>query len=201
MAADNKLLGNFELIGIPPAPRGLPQIEVTFDIDANGILHVSAKDLGTGKEQSIKITASSGLNEEEIKKMMRDAESHGEDDKRKKQLAEARNEADTLIYTVEKSLKDYGDKLTESEKKDIEDALERCRKAKDSANEVSEIKSAVEELTSKSHKLAEHIYSKTSAQAGEGTAGTQTGAGTAGAKGPEEEVVEAEFEDVDKKDK
>jgi len=201
MASDNKLLGNFELIGIPPAPRGLPQIEVTFDIDANGILHVSAKDLGTGKEQSIKITASSGLNEEEIKKMMRDAESHGEDDKRKKQLAEARNEADTLIYTVEKSLKDYGDKLTESEKKDIEDALERCRKAKDSANEVSEIKSAVEELTSKSHKLAEHIYSKTSAQAGEGTAGTQTGAGTAGAKGPEEEVVEAEFEDVDKKDK
>ncbi len=201
MASDNKLLGNFELIGIPPAPRGLPQIEVTFDIDANGILHVSAKDLGTGKEQSIKITASSGLNEEEIKKMMRDAESHGEDDKRKKQLAEARNEADTLIYTVEKSLKDYGDKLTESEKKDIEDALERCRKAKDSANEVSEIKSAVEELTSKSHKLAEHIYRKTSAQAGEGTAGTQTGAGTAGAKGPEEEVVEAEFEDVDKKDK
>ena len=201
MAADNKLLGNFELIGIPPAPRGLPQIEVTFDIDANGILHVSAKDLGTGKEQSIKITASSGLNEEEIKRMMRDAESHGEDDKRKKQLAEARNEADTLIYTVEKSLKDYGDKLTESEKKDIEDAVERCRKAKDTSNESSEIKSAVEELTSKSHKLAEHIYSKTGAQAGEGTAGTQTGAGTAGAKGPEEEVVEAEFEDVDKKDK
>lgn len=201
MASDNKLLGNFELIGIPPAPRGLPQIEVTFDIDANGILHVSAKDLGTGKEQSIKITASSGLNEEEIKRMMRDAESHGEDDKRKKQLAESRNEADTLIYSVEKSLKDYGDKLTESEKKDIEDALERCRKAKDTSNEASEIKSAVEELTTKSHKLAEHIYRTTGAKAGEGTAGTQTGTGTAGAKGPEEEVVEAEFEDVDKKDK
>lgn len=201
MASDNKLLGNFELIGIPPAPRGLPQIEVTFDIDANGILHVSAKDLGTGKEQSIKITASSGLNEEEIKRMMRDAESHGEDDKRKKQLAESRNEADTLIYSVEKSLKDYGDKLTESEKKDIEDALERCRKAKETSNEASEIKSAVEELTSKSHKLAEHIYRTTGAKAGEGTAGTQTGTGTAGAKGPEEEVVEAEFEDVDKKDK
>jgi len=201
MASDNKLLGNFELIGIPPAPRGLPQIEVTFDIDANGILHVSAKDLGTGKEQSIKITASSGLNEEEIKRMVRDAESHGEDDKRKKQLAESRNEADTLIYSVEKSLKDYGDKLTESEKKDIEDALERCRKAKETSNEASEIKSAVEELTSKSHKLAEHIYRTTGAKAGEGTAGTQTGTGTAGAKGPEEEVVEAEFEDVDKKDK
>ena len=162
---------------------------------------MSAKDLGTGKEQSIKITASSGLNEEEIKRMMRDAESHGEDDKRKKQLAESRNEADTLIYSVEKSLKDYGDKLTESEKKDIEDALERCRKAKETSNEASEIKSAVEELTSKSHKLAEHIYRTTGAKAGEGTAGTQTGTGTAGAKGPEEEVVEAEFEDVDKKDK
>ena len=201
MAADNKLLGNFELIGIPPAPRGLPQIEVTFDIDANGILHVAAKDLGTGKEQSIKITASSGLNEEEIKKMTRDAESHVEDDKRKKQLAEARNEADTLIYTVEKSLKDYGDKLADSEKKDIQDALERCRSVKDTSNEASEIKSAVEDLTTKSHKLAEHIYRTTGAQASAGTAGAQSGAGAAGSKGPEEEVVEAEFEDVDKKDK
>ena len=201
MAADNKLLGNFELIGIPPAPRGIPQIEVTFDIDANGILHVSAKDLGTGKEQSIKITASSGLTEEEIKKMTRDAEAHTEEDKRKKQLAEVRNEADTLVYTVEKSLKDYGDKLTEPEKKDIQDALERCKRAKDTGNEVSEIKSAIEELSTKSHKLAEHIYRSAGAQAGAQTAGAQAGAGDAGAKGPEEEVVEAEFEDVDKKDK
>jgi molecular chaperone DnaK len=201
MAADNKLLGNFELIGIPPAPRGIPQIEVTFDIDANGILHVSAKDLGTGKEQSIKITASSGLTEEEIKKMTRDAEAHTEEDKRKKQLAEVRNEADTLVYTVEKSLKDYGDKLTEPEKKDIQDAIEKCRRAKDTSNEVSEIKSAIEELSTKSHKLAEHIYRSAGAQAGAQTAGAQTGAGDAGAKGPEEEVVEAEFEDVDKKDK
>jgi molecular chaperone DnaK len=201
MAADNKLLGNFELIGIPPAPRGIPQIEVTFDIDANGILHVSAKDLGTGKEQSIKITASSGLTEEEIKKMTRDAEAHTEEDKRKKQLAEVRNEADTLVYTVEKSLKDYGDKLTEPEKKDIQDALERCKRAKDTGNEVSEIKSAIEDLSTKSHKLAEHIYRSAGAQAGDQTAGAQTGAGDAGAKGPEEEVVEAEFEDVDKKDK
>lgn len=201
MASDNKLLGNFELIGIPPAPRGIPQIDVTFDIDANGILHVSAKDLGTGKEQSIKITASSGLTEEEIKKMTRDAEAHTEEDKRKKQLAEARNEADTLVYTVEKSLKDYGDKLTEPEKKDIQDAIEKCRRAKDTSNEVSEIKSAIEELSTKSHKLAEHIYRATGAQAGAQTSGAQTGAGDAGAKGPEEEVVEAEFEDVDKKDK
>jgi molecular chaperone DnaK len=201
MAADNKLLGNFELIGIPPAPRGIPQIEVTFDIDANGILHVSAKDLGTGKEQSIKITASSGLTEEEIKKMTRDAEAHTEEDKRKKQLAEVRNEADTLVYTVEKSLKDYGDKLTEPEKKDIQDAIEKCRRAKDTSSDVSEIKSAIEELSTKSHKLAEHIYRGAGAQAGAQTAGAQTGAGDAGAKGPEEEVVEAEFEDVDKKDK
>ncbi|MEK7742640.1 MAG: molecular chaperone DnaK, partial [Nitrospirota bacterium] len=146
MASDNKLLGNFELIGIPPAPRGIPQVEVTFDIDANGILHVSAKDLGTGKEQSIRITASSGLSAEEVKKMTRDAESHGEDDKNKKQLAEARNEADTMIYSAEKSLKEYGDKLSESEKKDIEAALEKCKKAKDSSADASEIKSSVESL-------------------------------------------------------
>jgi molecular chaperone DnaK len=203
MAADNKLLGNFELIGIPPAPRGIPQIEVTFDIDANGILHVSAKDLGTGREQSIRITASSGLSEEEIKKMMRDAESHGDEDKRKKQLAEVKNEADTLVYTVEKSLKDYGDRLSESEKKEIENALENCKKIKDTSNNISEIKTATEDLTRKSHKLAEHIYST----AGAGTAGAGAGTGTSatkereGAKGPEEEVVEAEFEDVDKKEK
>jgi len=199
MAADNKLLGNFELIGIPPAPRGIPQIEVTFDIDANGILHVSAKDLGTGKEQSIRITASSGLSEEEIKKMTRDAEAHAEDDKSKRHLAEARNEADTLVYTVEKSLRDYGDKLTETEKTEIQDALEKCRQLKDSSNEVSAIKSAVENLTRASHKLAEHIYKTAGAQAGAGSgagaAGTQQ---EAGAKGPEEEVVEAEFEEVDK---
>ena len=203
MAADNKLLGNFELIGIPPAPRGIPQIEVTFDIDANGILHVSAKDLGTGREQSIRITASSGLSEEEIKKMMRDAESHGDEDKRKKHLAEARNEADTLVYTVEKSLRDYGDRLSESEKKEIENALENCKKTKDTSNDISEIKTAIEDLTKKSHKLAEHIYSA----AGAGTAGAGAGTGASatqereGAKGHEEEVVEAEFEDVDKKEK
>jgi molecular chaperone DnaK len=204
MASDNKLLGNFELIGIPPAPRGVPQVEVTFDIDANGILHVSAKDLGTGREQSIRITASSGLSEDEIKKMMGDAESHGEEDRRKKQLAEAKNEADTLVYTVEKSLTDYGDKLTESEKKDIENALEKCRKAKDTSNEVSEIRTSIEDLSRKSHKLAEHIY-KTAGAGAAGTGGTGTGAAAGqereGAKGPEEEVVEAEFEDVDKKEK
>ncbi|MFZ3122872.1 MAG: molecular chaperone DnaK [Thermodesulfovibrionales bacterium] len=194
MASDNKLLGNFELIGIPPALRGIPQIEVTFDIDANGILHVSAKDLGTGKEQSIRITASSGLSPDEVKKMTRDAESHGEDDKNKKQLAEARNEADTMIYSAEKSLKEYGDKLSESEKKDIEAALEKCKKAKDSSADASEIKSSVESLMKASHKLAEHIYKAAGDQQASGA-----GAEASGAKPSEEDVVEAEFEDVDKK--
>ncbi len=197
MAADNKMLGNFELIGIPPAPRGIPQIEVTFDIDANGILHVSARDIGTGREQSIRITASSGLTEEEINKMKRDAEAHSTEDKKKKQLAEAKNEADTLVYTVEKSLKDYGDKITENEKKEIEEALERCRKAKDAGNDAAEMKSATENLMTKSHKLAEHVYKAGAAQSGQGT-GPSESAGDAGAKGPEEEAVEAEFEDVDK---
>jgi len=196
MASDNRLLGNFELLGIPPAPRGIPQIEVTFDIDANGILHVSAKDLGTGKEQSIRITASSGLGEDEIKKMMRDADSHAEEDRKKKQLAEARNEADTLIYSVEKSLRDYGNKLLEAEKKEIEEALEKCRKVKESSTDASELKSSVENLMKTSHKLAEHIYKTASAhKAGD------TAAGTSGSKPAEEEVVEAEFEDVDKNKK
>ncbi|HWR59373.1 MAG TPA: molecular chaperone DnaK [Thermodesulfovibrionales bacterium] len=199
MASDNKLLGVFELVGIPPAPRGVPQVEVSFDIDANGILHVSAKDLGTGKEQSIRITVSSGLSDEEIKKMMRDAESHAEDDRKKKQLAEAKNEADTLVYSVEKSLRDYGDKVTESEKKEIEEALERCRKVKDTSVEATEIKSAIESLTKASYKIAEHVYK--TAGPGAGT-GAQSGPGPDGkGKSPEEEVVEAEFEDVNKKEK
>jgi molecular chaperone DnaK len=192
MASDNKLLGNFELIGIPPAPRGIPQIEVTFDIDANGILHVSAKDLGTNKEQSIRITASSGLSEDEIKNMVRDADSHADEDRKKKQLAEARNTADTLVYTVEKSLKDYGDKINDDEKRDIEEALENCRKIKDSSSDPEEIKATTDRLTTVSHKLAEHIYKSAGAQPqGDG------GAGQPGKEG-EEEVVEAEFEDVDK---
>ncbi len=201
MAADNKLLGVFELVGIPPAPRGVPQIEVTFDIDANGILHVSAKDLGTGKEQSIRITASSGLTEEEIQRMMKEAEAHAEEDKRKRQLAEARNEADTLIYSVEKSLREYGDKVTDAEKKEIEEALENCKKVKDSATDASEIKSAIERLTQASYKLAEHIYQNAQAyqgaQAGAGS-GTQAESSDGSKPKEEEEVVEAEFEDVDK---
>jgi molecular chaperone DnaK len=195
MAADNKLLGNFELIGIPPAPRGVPQIEVSFDIDANGILHVSAKDLGTNKEQSIRITASSGLNESEIKNMVRDAEEHSQEDHKKKQLAEARNNADTLVYTVEKSLTDYGDKITPDEKRDIEEALENCKKLKDSSSDPAEIKATTDKLMQVSHKLAEHLYKSAGAHAHQGGPTDGPGQGT---KPPEEEVVEAEFEDVDK---
>ncbi|UCD36434.1 MAG: molecular chaperone DnaK [Nitrospiraceae bacterium] len=199
MAADNKLLGNFELVGIPPAPRGVPQIEVTFDIDANGILHVSAKDKGTGKEQSIRITASSGLSEEEIKNMTKDAESHASEDKKRRQLAEAKNEADTLVYTVEKSLKDYGDKVSEDEKQKINTALEKCKNLKETATDPDELKKAIEELTAASHKIAEEMY-----KAGAAGAGPEAGAGPAGAEEPpkeKEDVVEAEFEDADQEKK
>jgi len=202
MASDNKLLGVFELTDIPPAPRGLPQIEVGFDIDANGILHVAAKDLGTGKEQSIKITASSGLSDDEIKKMVRDAETHSDEDKKRKDFVEAKNSADTLVYSVEKSLKDYGDKITPDEKLAVESALEKCRKAKDSGTSVDEVKAAVEELTKASHKLAEQVYKETqqaSAAGGAGAAGEgPTDGGAKAGKPGEEDVVEAEFEDVDK---
>ncbi len=194
MASDNKVLGNFELVGIPPAPRGVPQIEVTFDIDANGILHVSAKDKGTGKEQSIRITASSGLSEEEIDKMTKDAESHGEEDRNKRALAEAKNEADTLIYTVEKSLKDYGDKVSEDEKQQINTALEKCKNLKDTTTDADELKKAVEELTTASHKIAEEMY-KQGAAGAEGA--EQSAEGTDEDK-EKEDVVEAEFEDADK---
>ncbi|PKL51471.1 MAG: molecular chaperone DnaK [Nitrospira bacterium HGW-Nitrospira-1] len=193
MAADNKLLGNFELIGIPTAPRGVPQIEVSFDIDANGILHVAAKDLGTNKEQSIRITATSGLAEEEIKKMVRDAEAHSAEDHKKKELAEAKNNADSLVHTVEKSLMDYSDKITADEKREIEEALEHCKKTKDSSIDAAEIRAAHDKLAAASHKLAEHIY-KTAGAHTEGAAGAEQGAKKEG----EEEVVEAEFEDVDK---
>jgi molecular chaperone DnaK len=196
MSADNKLLGVFELVGIPPAPRGIPQIEVTFDIDANGILHVSAKDKGTGKEQSIRITASSGLTEEEIQKMTKDAESHGEEDRKKRQLAEKRNEADTLIYTAEKSLREYGDKITDEEKKQITDALENCKKLKDTTDNVDELQKSIQDLNSASHKLAEHIY-KTADTGAQQTA-EAAGPSASEEKPQKEDVVEAEFEEADK---
>jgi len=190
MAADNKTLGNFELTGLPPAPRGVPQIEVTFDIDANGIVHVSAKDLGTGKEQSIRITASSGLSKEEIDKMVRDAESHSAEDKKKRELIEARNQADSLIYSTEKSLKEFGDKIDAGEKKKIEDGVAALKKAME-GSDADAIKKASDELTQASHKLAEAVYAKAQGNGGDQPADAPQ-EGAAGG----EKVVEAEFEEV-----
>jgi molecular chaperone DnaK len=199
MAGDNRTLGRFELTGIPPAPRGLPQIDVAFDIDANGIVHVSAKDLGTGKEQSIRITASSGLSEEEIEKLVKEAEAHSEDDKKKKDLIEARNQADALVYSVEKNMKEMGDKIDADDKSKIEEAMTRLKKAME-GDDASAITSAQEELTQASHKLAEAMYAKASAQQEE----TGTGAGASAGEGAQpggetkndDDVVDADFEEV-----
>ena len=198
IAASNKTLGRFELVGIPPAPRGIPQIEVTFDIDANGIVNVSAKDLATNKEQSIQITASSGLSEEEIQQAVKDAELHADDDRKKKEIVEARNNADTLIYTTERSIKDLGNKVDEETKKRVEDAIAALRKAMETDDD-QEIKRLSEELTQQSHKLAEAMYQQAS-QKGDQQPGGGDEAGAGGAKAPEEDVVDADFEEV-KEDK
>jgi len=197
MASQNRTLGRFDLVGIPPAPRGVPQIEVTFDIDANGIVHVSAKDLGTGKEQKIRIESSSGLSESEIEKMVKDAELHAEEDRKEKERVETINEADTLIYSTEKSLKELGDKLPEDEKNKIEAAVADLKKAMESGV-VEDIKAKTEALTQASHKLAEEMYKNAGAQ-GAGAAG---GPSAAGAAGPEsaaasEEPKSGSVEDVD----
>ena len=193
LATDNKTIGNFELVGIPTAPRGVPQIEVTFDIDANGILHVSAKDLGTGKEQSIQITASSGLSKEEIERMVKEAESHAGDDKKKRELIEARNQADGLAYTTEKSLKEHSEKLDSDTKKLIEDALAELKTAME-GDDSEVIKTKSEALAQASHKLAEMMYAQ--AQQDE-----PAGAEGASGESADENVVDAEFEDVDEKEK
>jgi len=200
MANDNKLLGQFDLVGIPPAPRGMPQVEVTFDIDANGIVHVSAKDLGTQKEQSIKITASSGLTKEEIDRLVKDAQAHTEGDKQRRRLAEARNQADSLIYNTEKNLTEHGDKLGEADKNTIKDAIAAVRKAME-GNDPAAIESAVHTLTTASHKLAEEMYKRASAAGDQGAAGADAspgGHGDGGSSGKDDKVVDAEFEEVDK---
>ena len=180
MAAQNRTLGNFDLVGIPPAPRGVPQIEVTFDIDANGIVHVSAKDLGTGKEQHIQITSSSGLSEDEINRMVKDAEANAASDKEKREAVDAKNEADSLIYATEKGLKDLGDKVSAAEKQNIETAVAELKKAVESDN-TADIKAKTESLKQASYKLAEEAYKQQSAQAGAGAAdaGAAGGAGNA----------------------
>ncbi|HDZ24035.1 MAG TPA: molecular chaperone DnaK [Desulfobacteraceae bacterium] len=196
MAANNKTLGRFQLVGIPPAPRGIPQIEVTFDIDANGIVHVSAKDMGTGKEQSIEITASSGLSEEEIEQLVKDAEVHAEEDKRKRELVDVRNTADSLIYTTEKSIKEVGDKIDTTTKDQINQAVEKLKKAMEGEN-VEEIKRLSDELTQASHKLAETMYAQASQQQQAQGGGSADSAGGGGAAA-DDDVVDADFEEVKK---
>jgi len=191
MASDNKSIGRFDLADIPPAPRGVPQVEVTFDLDANGILHVGAKDLGTGKQQSIKITASSGLSEAEIKRMMSDAESHAEEDKKRKTLIEAKNQADSMIYATEKSLKEVGDKADVETKQKVEVAIAKVKKSM-TGDDADAIKADVEALTEASHKLAEIMYSQASKEQPGAGAGP---AGGGGAK-KDDNVVDADFEEV-----
>jgi molecular chaperone DnaK len=199
MANHNKSLGQFNLTDIPPAPRGMPQIEVTFDIDANGILHVSAKDKATGKENKIKIQASSGLTEEEIKRMVKDAEAHAEDDRKARELVDARNQCDSMIHSVKKSLAEYGEKVAADEKARIEAALKEAEEALKSDDKAA-IEAKTQALAQAAHKLAEQMYKDQQAQAG-AAGGAEQGAGAAGgAKSDDSNVVDAEFEEVkDKK--
>ncbi|AFG38011.1 molecular chaperone DnaK [Spirochaeta africana] len=200
MASQNRSLGRFDLVGIPAAPRGVPRIEVTFDIDANGILHVSAKDLGTGKEQKIRIESSSGLNEDEIEKMVKDAEANAEEDRKARETAEARNEADSLVYTTEKSLQDYGDKISAEDKAAIEAAVQELKNALENGS-ADEIKGKSEELQKASHRLAEEIYKSSQAeqQAGGGDAAGAEQAQQAGGDSSEG-VEDADYEVVDDED-
>jgi molecular chaperone DnaK len=191
MAEYNKTLGRFHLVGIPPAPRGIPQIEVTFDIDANGIVHVSAKDRATGNEQKITITASSGLSEEEIKKMMSDAEEHADEDRRRREEAETRNRADEIVYTTEKSLRELGDKVDAAERAKIEEALGEVKEAL-KGSDVQRMKTSLDNLIQASHRLAEAVYAQASASGDAGDAGGHGGSATG-----EDEVIEADYEVMD----
>jgi molecular chaperone DnaK len=205
MAKDNRLLGVFQLVGIPPAPRGVPQVEVTFDIDANGILNVTAKDRATNNEQKITITSSSGLAKDEVEKMAKDAESHAAEDRSQRDQIEARNRADAMIYSVEKTLKEHRSKISDAEAREIEVAIEETKKAM-SENDAAKLNAATDKLTQASHKLAEAMYK--SAQPGTAGAAGDAGAGGNGAAGgpdssqkPKDDVVDAEFVDVDPKDR
>jgi molecular chaperone DnaK len=202
LASHNRMLGVFQLIGIPPAPRGIPQVEVTFDIDANGILNVTAKDKATNNEQKITITSSSGLSKDEVDKMAKDAEAHGAEDRKRKDEIEARNRADQLVYQVEKMLKDHRDKISDADAKNVEEALANARKTMDGGGSVEDINKAVDALTTASHKLAEAMY-KTAAPGADAAGGAPpppSGDGASGDK-PKDNVVDAEFVDVDEKKK
>src|SRR5690606_9051547 len=192
MAADNKLLGQFDLVGIPPAPRGVPQIEVSFDIDANGIVSVHAKDKATGKEQQIRIQASGGLSQEDIEKMVKDAESHAAEDKKRRELVEARNQADALVHTTEKSLSEYGSKLGDADRSAIENALADLKEAL-SGDDSEAIKAKAQTLAQASMKLGEAMYA--AQQSGGGDDGGSPDGDAGGDKS--EDVVDAEFTEVD----
>ena len=202
MSPDNKTLGRFELVGIPPAPRGMPQIEVTFDIDANGIVHVSAKDLGTGKEQAIKIESSGGLSEADVEKMINDAEQFADEDKAKRESVEVKNQAETLIYSTEKSISDLGDKLPEEDKTKIEACSEQLKKSMET-DDMEAIKSDLEALTQASHKMAELLYSQQAEQQGDGSGeGSEDTPGNDEKSGKDDDdIVDADFEEVKKSDK
>ena len=211
MADDNVELGRFDLVGIPPAPRGVPQIEVTFDIEANGIVHVAAKDLGTGKEQSIRITAPKKLSKEEIEKMVKDAEKFAADDAKKKEEVELINQSDTLVYATEKSLKEFGDKVSQAERADIEVRLNDLKAAIKDKN-VERIKKGMEDLTKASHKLAEEIYKQAAAKQQQSQQKTETkeekpeepskeksAEGGSASGGKKEDIIDAEFKEEDDK--
>ncbi|MCB0394661.1 MAG: Hsp70 family protein, partial [Bdellovibrionales bacterium] len=195
MAGDNKSLGQFELAGIPPAPRGMPQIEVTFDIDANGILNVAAKDKGSGKEQSIKITARSNLSESEIQQMVKDAEANAGADKEKRESVDARNNLDNLVYQTEKLLKDNGDKVSEDVKKELEGVMTEAKAALD-ANDVAKMKAAMEKITQTSHKLSAELYKQQTAGGGAGAPPQDGGTAEASDNKGDDDVIDAEFKDV-----
>jgi molecular chaperone DnaK len=203
MARDNKTLGTFHLDGIPPAPRGVPQVEVTFDIDANGILNVSAKDLGTGKEQKISITGSSGLTKDEVERLRRDAEAHAEEDRKTREAAEARNNADNLAYQCEKQLRELGEKLSPDQKQRVEDAIKDVRE-KLNGNDIDAIKSATEELQTRFQAISAELYKQAASQqkSGPQTGGQPSGEPSGAAEGhgagkPGDQVVDADFEVVD----
>lgn len=197
MATDNKTLGRFELVGIPPAPRGVPQIEVTFDIDANGILNVSAKDMSSGKQQNIKITAQSGLTEEEIKKAVNDAEMHAEEDKKKMETVQMRNNLESLVHQTEKLVKDSGAQMPEADVKSANEAVAQAKKVLEDKNaDVSTLKNQFDSLQALTHKLSSELYKKQGAQGAEAAAGTEAEAGEAKKSGGNDDVIDADYKDV-----
>jgi molecular chaperone DnaK len=194
LARDNRTLGRFHLIGLPPAPRGIPQIEVSFDIDANGIVNVQAKDLGTGKEQKITITASSGLNKDEVEKMMREAESHADEDKKRREEIEARNRADQAVYAAERMIKESGDKLPAADRQAVEAAVEEVKKAT-SGSDVAAVTHALEQLTTAQHKAAESLYKSAQSGAAQPEAGGGERSEGGQASAPKDDVIDAEVVD------